>query len=281
MKNLSALLAKKQNDVEQITELVIALGNLKIAQSEINMELAGMTDARQKAFEEGDDAALAALRSRRPVLEDERDRLKWAAARVGTKLAEARAASKRALLAELRTAHDEAVAVYLNAAYRALKAFDAIVEVRSDAISKGFAGAMAAIEMPPNLNGNAVLARDLLDAFAQKPSAPERRPKGTARNIVPLIPRMTDSQGPVRLGVLPVQRRTRRAPIREAADEGAVSLVVLKPGIDLPGRATLAIGDEITLPKDEANNLLRSGAVDVVTRAPEPITAAPLKESVQ
>lgn len=279
MTKLSALLATITAAPDPVIELERALSETEASHRAALTELDGLADARQKALEEGDDGALAALRQRRPFLEDERDRAMLAISQLRQKLGEARAAVKQARIAEHRAAHDAAVAEYLKTAYVALTAFDAIVTVRAAAIREGFAGAVQAMELPPNLPGGPFLDRDGLAAFAKKQHpATARRVKATVRKFAPPDTPLTDSQGPVRLGVLPAQRRARRAPVREAADEGAVSLVVVRPGIDLPGRGPLAIGDEIALPKDEATSLLRSGAVDLVPRTPAPIIEAPLQE---
>jgi hypothetical protein len=274
MKKLSHLLASFTNVPDPVTELERAQIELKSAHDAVTAELEGMSASRQKALEDGDDSVLAALRQRRPLLEDERDRTAIAMEQVRQKLVDARATAKQARLAEHRSAHDLARSDFMRAAYIALAAFDAIVAVRSTAIREGFAGAMQAMEMPPNVQGHALLSRELLDAFTKSALlVASRRAKASVRKTTSPEPRMTDSQGPVRLGDMPVQRRTRRALLRETPNEGDVTLTVLKPGIELPGRGVLTIGDEVALPPDDAANLLRSGAVEIVTPPPPPVDA--------
>lgn len=263
-KPLSALLASLTNAPDPVSELERTLTDLNSSRDAATARLAGLDGERREALVDGDSAALATVRELRFVLEDEAESLAMAIAEVSARLAQVHELRRQAQLADHRAAHEKAVKAFLKLSAPALAAFNAILFVRAQAIEEGFANAMRALDLPPNINGNPILSPEALRQFEDRETPPPPRVKrasaaklaGSERVAAPIPSPVV---APVSASVVAFAERT---PHRETPKDGEAVVTVLRSGLEYPGRGLLVAGDEIAVSTENAAALVRSGAAD-------------------
>ncbi len=130
------------------------------------------------------------------------------------RLASAKAMARAAQLRELKAPFEPAMRAYLAKAGEVMELFNAMVAVKDKLAHNTFSVEAQALELPPHINGNCLLAADLLAQFkANWINIENRRAKAPSRISTPPTP-------PVR--PLPADRR---------AQEFDSSAICLRPSV--------------------------------------------------
>lgn len=243
--------------------------------------LAQLDDRRQTALLTGDEKALAQIRQERGPLEDRRDAAVVALGQIRAQLGEARDAARQKRWGVLQAEILAATAEYVMKTEPLLRAFQRLCETRTKAEQEGFGRQLAALPMVPNLNGNPLVATDLLGevrGIIGNRKAKATQPVAAPAPVRPPAPkpRATDSQHAVRLNETPAVPPRARRPLRTDApstDAGMVLIQYEKSNIELPSGELSLRGDRVQVPEQVARSLTANGGATLVQAAKTEDTA--------
>ncbi len=187
---------------------------------------------------------------------------------------EAAAPAREALRGELVAGVETASRKFATAAWTAQRALSDLSGARQALSNAGFDQELRQFPAPPAINGNAILAPNLLAAF-EAALSPAPRPPALKRLLPAPRPRQVQTNSWGTLSPSPRREPPKqRARVDEAAAPGLVRVAVLRAGsLEYQGRR-LTAGDVVAVPEDVAQNWMRNGAADLVDR-PKAVAASP------
>jgi hypothetical protein len=180
------------------------------------------------------------------------------------RLAAAKAAARAKLRDELLADFLPAARDFLAKARPAQEALGRVLAAREALRASGFDADCQALPMPPHINGSALLAPDLVEAF-QAALDPNYAYSRTHRAATPR--RLATPARPAQARAPAIAR----ALLRETARDGERLVEVLRAGVEHPRKGQLRVGDVIAMPSVDAEAFIRSGAGDFFTAADQTV----------
>jgi hypothetical protein len=280
------LMRSLSNGSGTVEKLERAIDELQRRHDAAITELDRLPERRKALLLADDQPGLAKLRGDHLRLEDERDGAAAALEHIRSQLVIARDKAREARWGTHAAAYDRALAGYMPAARTALEKFIALAAARDAAIKDGFGTELQTRRAPPNVNGNPLLAPDLLDAFEQEL---ERVLRAPPKVIAPLTSKPAPATSPKPERTDTQTGAPDQAPVRKKRDArrdepkvGDVLVEILRSGVEI-GEFQFAVGDRVSLSPEVAERLVRAGAADFVPMGqgqPLPASNSPVSSEI-
>jgi hypothetical protein len=247
------------NKADDPTELAAAIARLLTEKSAAEGEMVRISDRRTELLITDDDAGLdrderLSERAYRIV-----ERCDIALRDLRARLAVARDVERQARWRELKSRHDASVAEFAATYRRALEAFENLAQIRNTAQTSGFAEEARGLIAPPH-----ILTRELLVLFENEldrqraAAVPQPKPSPRPASPAPATkPQPAPKPKPQKAATPPAK------PKPPAPDQdGNLKITVLRPGIEIEGRARPQLGEIVSLPAAGAMRIVESGGAD-------------------